>query len=70
MFLSYFKVDYALVGERDGFAGRDPNSSLWRREAYRRGYAQGLLARAERIAHDALALPVIGHSHSATEIRP
>ena len=49
-----FPVDYAFVGDRDGFAGREPNPALWRREAYRRGYAQGLLCRAERIAQGAL----------------
>ncbi|MDE2465690.1 MAG: hypothetical protein KGO02_18540 [Alphaproteobacteria bacterium] len=61
MFLSRFKVDYALVGERDGFAERELNPSLWRREAYRRGYAQGLLTRAERIAQGTRPLPVVGH---------
>lgn len=68
MFLSRFKVDYALVGERDGFAGRELNPSHWRREAYKRGYAQGLLARAERIAQGPLPLPVVGHS--GVELRP
>ena len=68
MFLSRFRVDYALVGERDGFAGRELNPSHWRREAYKRGYAQGLLARAERIAQGTLSLPVGGHS--GAELRP
>lgn len=48
MFLSRFKVDYALVGERDGFSGRSADAKLWRKEAYRRGYADGLLASATR----------------------
>ena len=48
MFLSRFKVDYALVGERDGFSGRKADAKLWRKEAYRRGYADGLLASATR----------------------
>ena len=68
MFLSRFKIDYALVGERDGFAGRELNPSLWRRGAYRRGYAQGLLTRAKRIAQDTRPLPVVGHS--GAELRP
>jgi hypothetical protein len=68
MFLSRFKVDFALVGERDGFAGRELNPSLWRREGYRRGYAQGLLTRAERIALDTRPLPVAGHP--GAELRP
>lgn len=50
MFLSRFKVDYALVGERDGFSGRKADAKLWRKEAYRRGYADGLLASATRPA--------------------
>ena len=50
MFLSRFKVDYALVGERDGFSGRKADAKLWRKEAYRRGYADGLLASATRAA--------------------
>ncbi|MHB1690606.1 MAG: hypothetical protein ACYCSR_08065 [Thiomonas sp.] len=49
MFLSRFKVDYALVGERDGFSGRKADAKLWRKEAYRRGYADGLLANATRV---------------------
>ncbi|CQR45193.1 hypothetical protein THICB3620005 [Thiomonas sp. CB3] len=48
MFLSRFKVDYALVGERDGFSGRRADAKLWRKESYRRGYADGLLASATR----------------------
>ena len=68
MFLSRFKVDYAPVGERDGFAGRALNPSHWRREAYKRGYAHGLLARAERIAQSPLPLPMVGHS--GAEVRP
>ena len=68
MFLSRFKVDFALVGERDGFAGREPNPSLWRREAYRRGYAQGVLTRAERIALNNRLLPLAGHP--SVELRP
>lgn len=68
MFLSRFKIDYALVGERDGFAGRELNPSLWCREAYRRGYAQGLLTRAERIAHDTRPLPMV--EHSGVDLRP
>jgi hypothetical protein len=48
MFLSRFKIDYALVGERDGFSGRRADAKLWRKEAYRRGYADGLLASATR----------------------
>jgi len=62
-----FPVDYAFVGDRDGFAGREPNPALWRREAYRRGYAQGLLCRAERIAQGALPLPVT--EHPVAEVR-
>ena len=68
MFLSRFKVDFALVGERDGFAVREPNPSLWRREAYRRGYAQGVLTRAERIALNNRPLPLVGHP--SVELRP
>jgi hypothetical protein len=68
MFLSRFKVDFALVGERDGFAAREPNPSLWRREAYRRGYAQGVLTRAERIALVNRPLPLVGHP--SVELRP
>jgi hypothetical protein len=49
MFLSRFKIDYALVGERDGFSGRRANAKLWRKDAYRRGYADGLLACATRV---------------------
>ena len=48
MFLSRFRVDYALVGERDGFSGRRADAKLWRKESYRRGYADGLLASATR----------------------
>ena len=48
MFLSRFKIDYALVGERDAFSGRKADAKLWRKEAYRRGYADGLLASATR----------------------
>ena len=48
MFLYRFKVDYALVGERDGFSGRRADAKLWRKESYRRGYADGLLASATR----------------------
>ncbi len=48
MFLSRFKVDYALVGERDGFSGRRADAKLWRKESYRRGYADGLLSSAAR----------------------
>ena len=51
-----FPVDYVFVGERDGCAGRAPDAALWRREAYRRGYAQGLLTRAERIAQGTLQI--------------
>lgn len=47
-----FPIDYGLVGERDGFAGRLPDNALWRKSAYSEGYAKGLLARA---AHDAVA---------------
>lgn len=68
MFLSRFKVDFALVGARDGFAGREPSPSLWRREAYRRGYAQGVLTRAERIALNNRPLPLAGHP--SVELRP
>ncbi len=50
MWFTRFKIDYALVGERDGNAGRVPQPALWRREPYRRGYADGLLQRAERVA--------------------
>lgn len=63
-----FPVDYAFVGDRDGFAGREPNPALWRREAYRRGYAQGLLSRAERIAQGVLPLPTAGRLPA--ELRP
>ncbi|CUA96992.1 hypothetical protein [Thiomonas bhubaneswarensis] len=62
MFYRPFKVDYSLVGERDGSAGRAPDPALWRRDAYRRGYAQGLLARAERIAQGAAPMPMLGRS--------
>ena len=48
MFLSRFRIDYALVGERDGFSGRRADAKLWRKESYRRGYADGLLASATR----------------------
>jgi hypothetical protein len=48
MFLSRFKIDYSLVGERDEFSGRIADAKLWRKEAYRRGYADGLLASATR----------------------
>ena len=68
MFLFRFRVDYALVGERDGFAGRELNPSHWRREAYRRGYAQGLLVRAARIAQSQVPLPLVGRS--GAEVRP
>lgn len=44
MFLSRFKIDYSLVGERDGFSGRKADPKLWRKEAYRRGYATKLCA--------------------------
>ena len=37
-------------------------------EAYKRGYAHGLLARAERIAQSPLPLPMVGHS--GAEVRP
>jgi hypothetical protein len=50
MFLSRFKIDYALVGERDGNAGRRPDPGLWRKDAYRKGYAEGLLAKATLLA--------------------
>ncbi len=43
-------VNYSLVGERDGCAGREPSPALWRKLAYRSGYAHGLLERAQRIA--------------------
>jgi|GEM_PF-2239472 hypothetical protein len=68
MILNRLAVDYALVGERDGFAGRPADASLWRREAYRRGYAQGLLARAERIAQGSLPMPVV--ERPVAEARP
>jgi len=68
MFYRMFKVDYALVGERDGSAGRAPDPSLWRRENYRRGYAQGLIARAERIAQGARPEPYA--CQPRMEVRP
>lgn len=43
-------VNYSLVGERDGCAGREPSPRLWRKPDYRSGYAYGLLERAQRIA--------------------
>ncbi len=58
MIFQRYPVDYALVGDRDGSAGRAPDPSLWRREAYRQGYAQGLLARAERIARASMMPPL------------
>lgn len=67
MIFDRFPVDYAFVGDRDGFAGRPADASLWRREAYRRGYAHGLLARAERIAQGSLPMPVV--EHSGNEVR-
>lgn len=67
MIFNRFPVDYAIVGDRDGFAGRPADASLWRREAYRRGYAQGLLARAERIAQGSLPMPVV--ERTAAEVR-
>ena len=67
MMFKRYPVNDALVGDRDGFAGRDPNPAFWRREAYRRGYAQGLLTRAERIAQGALPLPVA--RRSVAEVR-
>ena len=45
-----FRVDYSLVGRRDGLSMREPDPSLWRKNDYRRGYAEGLLAAAKRIA--------------------
>uniref|UniRef100_E6PP50 Uncharacterized protein n=1 Tax=mine drainage metagenome TaxID=410659 RepID=E6PP50_9ZZZZ len=42
-------VDYALVGERDGWAGRPPQAALARKLAYRQGYAAGQQARAARM---------------------
>lgn len=45
-----FRVDYSLVGRRDGLAAREPDPSLWRKNDYRRGYAEGLIAAAKRIA--------------------
>jgi len=62
MIFKRFPVDYAIVGDRDGFAGRSPNPAMWRRDAYRRGYAQGLLARAERIAQGAAPVPMLGRT--------
>jgi hypothetical protein len=62
MFFTRFKIDYALVGERDGLAGRRPDPGQWRKEAYRDGYAQGLVARAERIACGAAAQSAPHHS--------
>ena len=52
-----FKVDYSLVGRRDGMALREPDPALWRKNDYRRGYAEGLVATAKRIAQVA-SLPV------------
>ena len=51
-----FQVDYSLVGRRDGLAARQPDQGLWRKEAYRKGYAEGLLSRASRIAQPRIAL--------------
>ena len=45
-----FCVDYSLVGRRDGLSMREPDSFLWRKNDYRRGYAEGLIATAKRIA--------------------
>jgi hypothetical protein len=50
MFFLRPSVNYALVGERDGCAGREPAPRLWRKTDYRSGYACGLLERARRIA--------------------
>ncbi|WP_079415641.1 hypothetical protein [Thiomonas intermedia] len=50
MFFLRSSVNYALVGERDGCAGREPPPHLWRRTDYRSGYARGLLERAQRVA--------------------
>ncbi len=52
-----FQVDYSLVGHRDGLAMREPDPALWRKNDYRRGYAEGLIASAKRIAQVA-SLPV------------
>jgi len=68
MFFRAFKVDYSLVGERDGSAGRAPDPLMWRKEDYRRGYAMGLIARAERIAQGALPQPYV--SQPRIEARP
>jgi len=51
-----FKVDYSLVGHRDGLSMREPDPALWRKNDYRRGYAEGLIASAKRIAQ-AASLP-------------
>ncbi len=52
-----FHVDYSLVGRRDGLAMREPDPALCRKNDYRRGYAEGLIATARRIAQVS-SLPV------------
>ncbi len=69
MFLSRFKIDYALVGERDGFSGRKADAKLWRKEAYRRGYADGLLASAAR-ATQGVHIGAATKTTSGREARP
>ncbi len=48
--LRKFRVDYSLVGRRDGLSMREPDPVMWRKNDYRRGYAEGLIAAAKRIA--------------------
>ncbi len=62
-----FQVDYSLVGRRDGLAMREPDPALWRKNDYRRGYAEGLVATAKRIAQVA-SLPVC-NSRQIQEVR-
>ena len=60
-----FQVDYSLVGRRDGLSMREPDPALWRKNDYRRGYAEGLIAAARRVAQ-APALP----SHHENRVMP
>lgn len=63
-----FKVDYTLVGERDGYAGRRPDPGMWRKDAYRKGYAEGLLAKATQIVESPSRL--VAQSAIAAGIHP
>ncbi len=63
-----FRVDYSLVGRRDGISMREPDPALWRKNDYRRGYAEGLIATAKRIAQ-VHALPDVRKSPCSKEER-